>query len=158
MTDLIPQPTQNIVEIHSLAEECAKNCDHKEQQPHTTTKLQWMSPHKSHCQHIVMSTHGLAKTFGRLLESYLLNSPHSTSKAIKHFIYTLDILWVKLQDIFIRLDTASFFTDGSMKKVLNLHNKHSDKSFSPRSWHPNFSVTQASFMNTQPISLLLSDN
>jgi hypothetical protein len=155
---LIPQPFQNIVEIHSLAEECAKDCDHKVQQPHTTTKLQWMSPHKSHCQHTVMSTHGLAKTFGRSLGSYLLISPHSMSKAIKHFFYTLDILWVKLQDIFIRLDTASSFTDWSIKKVLNLQKKHSDKSFSPRSWHPIVSVTHVSFMNTQAISLLLSDN
>jgi len=42
VTDLIPRPIQNIMEIHSLAEECAKNCDHKVQQPHTTTELQWM--------------------------------------------------------------------------------------------------------------------
>jgi hypothetical protein len=84
----------------------------------------------------------------------MLNSPHSMSKGIKHFIYTLDILLVKLRDIFI----VSFFTDGSIKKVLYLQNKHSDKSFSPRSWHPNVSVTPASFINTQPISLLLLDN
>jgi len=40
VTDLIPQPIQNIVEIHSLAEECAKNCDRTVQQPHTITKPQ----------------------------------------------------------------------------------------------------------------------
>jgi hypothetical protein len=117
-----------------------------------------MSPHKSHYWHIVISTHGLAKTFGSLLGSYLLNSPHSMSKAIKHLIYTLDILWVKLQDIFLRLDIVSLSIDGAIKKVLYFQNKHSDRSFSPRSWHLSVSVTQASFMNTQPISLLLSDN
>ena len=117
-----------------------------------------MSPHKSHYWHNVISTHGLAKTFGRLLGSYLLNSPHSMSKAIKHFIYTLDILWVQLQDIFLRLDIVSLSTDGSIKKVLYLQNKHSDRSLSPTSRHPSVSVTQASFMNTQSISLLLSNN
>lgn len=95
------------------------------------------------------------KIFGRLLGSYLLSSPHSMSKGITHFIYTLDILLVKPQDIFIRLDIISFFTGGSIKKILYLQNKHCEYSFSPRSWHPNVSVTPASFMNTQPISLLL---
>jgi len=114
---LIPHPLQNIVEIHSTAEQCAKNCDHKVQQPHTTTKLQWISPHKSHYQHTVMPTHGLAKTFGRFLGSYLLNSPHSMSKAIKCFVYTLDILWVKLQGILLRFNIVSLSTYGPINTL-----------------------------------------
>ena len=116
-----------------------------------------MCPHKAHYQHIVTLTHKLAKTFGRLMVSCLLNSTYSMPKAIKHFIYILDTLWVKVKDIFNRLDIVSLFTNGSIKKVLYFQNNNSEKGFSPRSWYPHVSVTPPSFMNTQPMSLFLPD-